>query len=245
MLLIIITFNVPFEVIAQQTAASDSLSALRNTVQFYRQKVKDNSVLFQGRQYIGFDNRIEGHAFFLTSEWLEGDLYYKGRHYQQVPMLYDITAEELVVKHYEGLFRIKLFKEQVDHFVLLGHHFVNPMATDTAIADSKGRLLLNDGFYELLYKGNSQVLAKRKKIVEESIVEKRIHIEFVQNNFFYIEKDGVYYAVKKKGSVLGVLKDRKKEVRQYLTKHKIKFRKNPEFAIVKMVEFYDGETYKQ
>ncbi|AHM61510.1 hypothetical protein D770_16280 [Flammeovirgaceae bacterium 311] len=251
--LILLISGLPPKVSAQEAAKSDSLTALHNTISFYREKARDNSFLYHGREYIGFDNRIEGHAFFLNNEWRNGNLYYKGQLYQQVPMLYDIAAEELVVQHYAGVFKIRLFKELISYFELSGHHFINIAAVDPAAGvpaagnDAASGAVVNDakgspmipGFYDLLYQGDTQLLVKRRKNIKETFMDRMIHREFDQKNLYFIKKEGAYYPVKSRGSALRVLGDQKKEVRQFLSRNKIKFRNDPEHALMKMVEYYD------
>jgi hypothetical protein len=227
--------------------------------------------LYYGREYTGADNRIEGHAFFLINEWQNGSLHYMGQLYQNVPMLYDIATEELVVKHYAEVFRIKLFNEKINYFILSGHLFVNlaagspaagspaagspaagspaagspaagsPAAAESALTDAKGSGMI-PGFYDLLSDGNSRLLVKRRKIIKETITSNELHREFIHKNYYFIEKDGVYNPVKNKRSALKVLSDQKKEIRQYLKKNKIKFRKNRELALVSMVAYYNQAT---
>ncbi|WP_224999995.1 hypothetical protein [Cesiribacter sp. SM1] len=267
-LLILLLAGSTANVNAQSAAGLDSLDdALHNTIALYREKVRDNSFLFHGREYTGWDNRIEGHAYFLIDEWQEGSLHYKGQLYQHVPIRYDIAAEELVVKHYAGVFKIRLYKEKISHFSLSGHLFINLEAADaaavsaaaagvsttadtatgaavaatTVLNDAKGSPMLS-GFYDLLSGGNTQLLVKRRKSVKESIDNNQLHREFIQKNLYFIEKDGQYHPVKSKGSALKVLADQKKEIRQYLKKNKIKFRQNPELALLSMVEYYNQAT---
>ena len=235
-LLVLLLFYFPVEVIAQKAAEPDSLTALNNTISFYRDQVKHGSFIYQGRQYAEFDHRINGHAYFIIKEWQEGNINYKGQHYQQVPMLYDVVNDEVLVKHYGGHIKVKLYKEKIDEFSLSGHHFIKLAATDT-----KGEKMPG-GFYDQLYKGELQVLVKRKKIISEYHHEMKVKRDFVEKDLYFIQKDGVYYPVKKKGSVLEVLKNQKKEIRQFLKQNKIVFKLNPEFAIVKMVEFYDQNS---
>lgn len=214
----------------------DSLSSISRTITLYREAIKDDSFLDEGREYVGINRRIGGHAFFETNDWHPGDIVYKGRLYKNVPLMYDIALEEIVARHYRGFFKVKLFTDKIERFSIAGHDFVRIDEADREATSMEG------GFYDLLYNGDSQVLVKRKKIVKDYIEQTERKVLYSQENFFYIHKDGKYYPVKKKRSVLRVLKDRKKEVRRFLKKNQIQFWKDPESAIVKMTEFYDQAT---
>lgn len=223
--------------IAQQTSLpDDSPSAFSQTISLYQETIKDDSFLDEGREYIGYTNKIGGHAFFEVSNWETGKIFYKGQLYKNVPLLYDLADEEVVVRQYSNPFKIKLFKEEVSYFSLRDHHFVRIKASD-----AKGKPMVV-GFYDRIYGGETQVLVKRKKNLEEKVDGTVLIRRFVQENQVYIQKEGGYYPVKRKGSVLRVLKDQKKEIRRYLKKNQIFFRKDPESTIVKMVEFYDQAT---
>ena len=63
---------------------------------------------------------------------------------------------------------------------------------------------------------------------------------FVEKDNFYILKNEVLYAVNDKNSVLDVLKDKKSSIEKFLHQSKLKYRKNPESTMIKMVTYYDG-----
>jgi hypothetical protein len=57
---------------------------------------------------------------------------------------------------------------------------------------------------------------------------------------FYILKKGIFFQIKNKKTHYSFYGDNKKEIRRYLRKSKIKFRTNPEEAMVKSAEYYDN-----
>ena len=231
-LVLVLLFRIPAQ--SQEVSEmEDLIPALSTAISFYRENIKDDSFIYEGREYVGFHFKIEGHAFFGSNEWQLGDLVYKGQFFRQVPMLYDITAEEVVVRHYGKFFRVKLYRQKIEHFSLLNHHFINISGKDV-----RGAPMI-PGFYDHLYKGSTNFFVKRSKVIKETYINNELHREFIRNDLFFIEKEGVYYPVKTKKSVLRVLEDQKKETRKFLKKNKIKFRRNTEYAIASMVEFYD------
>jgi hypothetical protein len=82
------------------------------------------------------------------------------------------------------------------------------------------------------------VLVKRVKYIEETIKDE-LEREFLPQDLYFILKDDTYYSIKNYKGLLAVLKDRSKEVKQYLRRNKIKYRKGPENAIVKAAVYYD------
>jgi hypothetical protein len=99
---------------------------------------------------------------------------------------------------------------------------------------------MRTGFYDVVYGGKSRTLVRRTKSRQEKIVDKRVIAYYPEKNFFYVFKDGRYHSVHTKKSALELFEDRKRELRKVLRENKIKFRKNREMAIVKMVETYDN-----
>jgi hypothetical protein len=62
---------------------------------------------------------------------------------------------------------------------------------------------------------------------------------YTEKDEYYILKEEVLYPVSDEKSVLALMKDRKTEVQKYLHQNKIKFRKNPEVAMITMVDYYN------
>jgi hypothetical protein len=89
-----------------------------------------------------------------------------------------------------------------------------------------------------MYTGRIIVLVKRAKYIEETIKDE-LEREFLPKDLYFIKKEGSYYAVKNYKGLLAILKDRSREVKQYLRRNKIKYRKGPENAIVKAAVYYD------
>jgi hypothetical protein len=80
---------------------------------------------------------------------------------------------------------------------------------------------------------------KRHKEKKEQITQGEVQVEFTEIDRLYILKQGLYIPVKTKSSVLEAFNDRKSDVRKYIRKNKINFRKQREKAIARVVSFYD------
>jgi hypothetical protein len=199
----------------------------------YNPFIYKQSRLYNGIEHLGYSIRITGHAYFLKKELQTGSIVYDELEFVNVPMLYDLLKDQVVVQHSNGFSKVGLVSEKVKEFTLLNHHFIRLEADSLA-----GRLIFT-GFYEELYTGKLSVLAKRIKFIEETIKDELLR-DFIQQNYFYIKKEGVYYAIKNYKGLMRVLKDKAPAVKQYLRKNRIKFRKGPENAIVKATAYYDS-----
>ena len=86
------------------------------------------------------------------------------------------------------------------------------------------------------------MFAKREKKILEKYSNIQISKVVISQNIYYIKKDGVYHTIKNKSSLLSVLKSKKKEVQQYLKTNDIKFKREPERAMIMAVKYYDQLT---
>lgn len=214
---------------------SSQKGALNNTLSLYYASIGKQSSLYNGTEYTYYDPIITGNAYFADIKaFTPGTLNYNGVIFRQVPMLYDIYSDQVVILLYNHFTKIALVKEKVKSFDYSGHHFIY-INTDTLI----NNITLQSGYYDELYNGRSQVLAKREKNVQTTSSQSNLEQYFNEIKSYYLRKNNVYYSINSKGSMLDVLKDKKKQLQQYIRASEINFRKNPEGAMVKIASYYD------
>jgi len=92
-------------------------------------------------------------------------------------------------------------------------------------------------FYQQLVQGKLTVLVKRTKGISEKISGTTLTQKFEETAKYYLLKDGISYPVKNKKDILTAAKDLKKEVQQFLSGKKLKYRKNPEKTMIKEGSF--------
>ncbi|TLV00601.1 hypothetical protein [Dyadobacter luticola] len=201
-------------------------------VSLYKEATSISQNLYNGRQYYVYDSRQEEFQFYNQRKWHNGVVYYDGQKFDSIPMLYDIFKDELVIKHFNGD-HILMQSEKVDYFMLDNHHFAR-LEAGKDINEQ-----MRTGFYDILYDGKTRTIIRRTKSRQEKIVDKRVIALYPEKNFFYIFNDGEYHAVHSKKSVFNLFPDQKKELRKVLRDEKIKFRKNREVAIAKIVARHD------
>jgi hypothetical protein len=225
-----------------QTAATDSSSqqnALNRSLAFFHSSIGLQSRLYNGIEFTGYDPAIKGNPFFEdVNTFTSGSIYYDGSLYTGVSMMYDIYGDKVVVLLYNHFSKYYLIKEKVKSFSYLDHHFVN-IDADTL----KDNTTIKSGFFDELYGGKTQVLAKRSKNIQVSpsvITGPESYYNYVQD--YYIRKNGTYYSFGSQGAMLSVLKDKKKELQQFIKDNQIKFRQDPEEAMVKIASYYDHLT---
>jgi hypothetical protein len=212
---------------------------LNNARAVFNAAIGEQSPLFNGPEYYFYSPVIKGNAYlFDVNSFMKGAVLYDGVQYKEVPLMYDLYKDELVALLYNNFSKYILLKGRVQHFDLLDHHFVN-INTDTLNINSP----IKSGYYDELYNGKTQVLVKREK----SIQNRNNGIGVPETYFnpttdFYMKKGITYYVISSENGLLNVLKDRKKDVQQYIKTNKIKFRRDPEQAMVKIASYYDHLT---
>jgi len=211
--------------------SSSEVLAVSRSVNYYYKVIGENAHLYNGSEYIQTDSRIKGDPFFGSKEQQPGAIFYDGTLYSPVPVLYDILKDELVIDRYNAHFKIVLIKEKTDYFSFGGHKFirVDPKADEESP---------EAGYYDLLFDGKVRVLARYKKKIVESIYLAE-GSSFVQENAYFLQRGTQYYPVKTKKAALAVFKDKRGEVSRYLRKSGIKFKDDPQNAMVSMAKYYD------
>ncbi|HMH34756.1 MAG TPA: hypothetical protein VK543_17090 [Puia sp.] len=211
-------------------------ASVHNTIDLYYKNIGENAHLYNGSEYMLYslyDKQDSKNLYFQSIFLQNGDVFYDGTLYQDVPLTYDLLHDDLVTTRYKQNYRIRLNADKVGYFKLAGHQFVR------IIDDTAQRLPFGTGYYDLMYNGKSAVLVKRRKRLEERLSSAGNFVNYLADDRYFIRRDGSYYPVWTKRSVLDVFKDKKKELRKYLRKNKITFAPFPEFGIVKASEYYD------
>ncbi|HWD90137.1 MAG TPA: hypothetical protein VG367_18545 [Mucilaginibacter sp.] len=225
-----------------QSAQTDTAQhAMSNVIANFYLNIGQQSRLYEGHEYIGYDPHIKGNALFPldAQTWSLGEVTYDGFEYKNVPMMYDIYKDVLVALLYNHFSAYTLLTERVSNFSFSGHRFVRVNA-DGLVNDKSG---ITTGFYDQLYGGRTEVLAKRVKTIQNSTNQTlALETYFIEANDYYVKKGGVYYKVSGQGAFLNVLKDKKPELQKYMKDNGFKFRTNPELAMARLAAYYDQIT---
>jgi hypothetical protein len=188
---------------AQDSATANKITqaAIHNAVTSYYQYTDKQSRLYTGVEYYGYSPMIEGIPFFQQNTWQRGRIVYDGLSYDTVQMMYDLVKDRIVILHYNGFYRIALFSEKVKEFDFLQHHFVR------LEHDSLRNSAPVTGFYDQLYTGNSSVLVRRSKFIEETVRD-QVERKFIVKDQYYIRRDGAFHIIRTKSALLSLVKHR-------------------------------------
>jgi len=223
-----------FSIAQIKNEISNEQLTVRNAASVYFKSLNEQSRIYRGVQYTGFPYKLSnGHQYFETQFPILGSVYYDGILYNNIPMWYDLVKNQVIVQYVDGFSEIKLHNELIDYFSIYDHHFVH------LGRDKIGNNVLSEGFYDLVYVGKTQVLVKRSKGTLKEVNTGIALTILKQKNEVYLVKEGVYLPVNSQASVLNALGSKQREIQEFLRKSNVKFRKDPENAIVRMVRYHD------
>lgn len=223
-----------------QAAEQDSIkckNAVDNTIAFYTRMVGLQAGIYAGSDY-QYERINSGYVFWGTENRVNSYITYDHIEYRDVPLLYDIVKDNVIINDASKPYFILLESNKISQFSISGHTFIR------IFADSLSGSVIKTGFYECLYDGKTKALSKKKKIIDEFIdIGNVLNRTAMEKDKWYIYKEGAYFEVEGKSSILKVLGDKKKEILQYSKQDKIRFKNNMDDALTRIVAYYDTLTF--
>lgn len=217
---------------AQSDTAFVSISKM-NTIARHRDALGAQAGIYNGSLYVPPKQTFDQHPYFLSEDWITGTLWYDGEYFSEVPIMYDLSNDAVIAEHYPSGHAIQLVRAKLDRFSVAGHFF------EMIENESASSSLPKTGFYEVLYKGETKVIAARKKFLREKIEVKEITITYEDQNRYFILLNGVFFPVRSKASVLKLMDDRRQELKKFLRQQKLVFGGNRELMIKGLAAQYD------
>jgi hypothetical protein len=224
---------------AAQELINDSItSSLYNSfpVSLYYNAIGENAHIYTGYEYFTPDRNIKGSPYFLSDGPVPSRLIYDDSYYQDIPVLFDIARDELVVNRLGQNFKISLVNDKLMSFTVRNHEFIR------ISRDSVHGLELESGFYDKMYAGKTIVLVKRKRKLQETLVYNSAVYEYKDDYKYYVISAGQLVQVDSKSSVLELFKSKKAEIKSFLRKNKLNFKSDFEKALVATSAYYDQLT---
>ena len=222
-----------------QDLTSDSISSAlynSNPVRLYFNAIGENSHLYTGYEYFTPDRNIKGSPYYLSDGLWPANLVYDDNYYLNIPILYDVVKDEVVINRLGQNFKISLVTDKLKSFTFHNHEFIR------ISGDSTNRLSMANGFYDRLYNGKTIVLAKRKTHLQEVYVYSQINLEYIRQDIYYVIIGGQIVQVDSKSSVLKLFQSRKSEIKAFIRKNKLSFKSDFERTLVAISAYYDQLT---
>ncbi len=199
-------------------------------IRTFNTAVGDQSEIYNGAGYKLYPTALRGSPYFEDKIHPAPSLIlYNGTWYENVPVLYDVFNDEMI-----GILNDNMFVFRTDKLAqvyLSDHHFI--------YLDAQSVSNLTPGFYDELYDGKTQVLVKRISTVQSSVNQQAVEVVYENKDIIYIKKGNSYHQVSSKSSVMDMMKDKKKQLTQYLNDNQIKYNNDREGSIAKLAGYYD------
>jgi hypothetical protein len=200
------------------------------TIESYtRSLLGADSRLYNGREYIRNGTPAKGFPYFEWDSLRTGYLDYDGISYV-IPLEYDLAQDQLVIRDYADHFLIGLVTEKARHFSVGSYHF-RYIAPGTAH-------LPDPGFYQELYNGSQVTLLarRRKNLVFPTTRDEQA--QYIQISSFFVLLNGSSYKIDSEKELLDILRDRKGELKKYIRKNRLSFKRNMEGSLIQTIAHY-------
>ena len=224
--------------VTAQSAADDSTlykKAVSNTIALYYKSAGDQLGLYNGIQYGGYPfSFTEGHPFFYSNKPGIGSVVYDGILYENLSMQYDEIAEALFMQ--DSARRIQLLNPRIERFTLFANNFIR------IVKDTESAALVKTGFYNILYEGGTSLLKKEVKLIRDDVSTGELRHFVDATEYYYLKKNNVFFSIKSKGGFLDLFKDKRKQIKQYIAKNKLSYRKDRDNMLAKATAYYDQLT---
>jgi hypothetical protein len=203
--------------------------AQKNAVKFYLSRPGFVSNVYNGTQYTEYRPQDNEHPY-LTEDWIYGNVIYGGDRYESVPMLLDLSVDQLITVYPFGN-AIQMIQDKVNSFELGSRKFVR-----------LGNGQVKEGFYEQMYDGKVKFYIRREKALQVRLQGTIQESSFEMSKAYYLYKDGVYHSFKTRKKFLHILEDRKQELKRYMRESGINFGADREMNAVRVLAYYDKIT---
>jgi len=228
LLAIIFSFN---KTTAQTSSLQSIPDSFINVKEFFQNEIKEDVHLYTGKEFIKYSVNIKGHPFFETDQMQNGTIFYDGTLYENVPLLYDIVSQEIVINRYNSDERMKLLNEKIKYFTFDGYRFENIFSVEGKDEN------VSSTIYEIMSEGRAGVLAKRIKRIKNGL-KAEDPTSFVEEDELYVHNGKNLYAIDNKNSILQAFSDKKDFVKAFIRKNKFRFKKNIEKELIMTAEYY-------
>lgn len=199
----------------------------------YQVAIGENIPYNEGREFPGYGIKLDGHPFFSSDQLSSGDIIYDGVRYTAVPMLYDLVADEVIIRPPGYQYLVRLSREKVPSFTFRGEEFFR------ADPDSSGQR-----YFQYIYKGEVRAFARKRKQLNHVTTAERAIDRFDEYDDYFILKDGEISRASGNNSVLKRFREDKDELKKMIQREGLSFKRDPETFLRKCAAHYDQSRTK-
>ena len=222
-----VLLSLPEKIDAQVTSNSEE-DILTQAKAIYRADDR----LLNGKYYKPKHFFAEGHPYFEKDEWEEGTLYIKGIQYNNIPIKYNIEDDKIIIKF--------ISENRISKDILLHNSFVDSLNLGHHTFHNTSNFSFNNsiGFAELIYDGKINAYIKHSKKFKDELTERNPHGKYIEpKKKLYLFADSSYTPIRSRKELMVYFKPHEKELKPFLRKNRINFKKASSLQIVKLIQF--------
>lgn len=210
-------------------------AAIAHAVKEYRSYIGVAAPLYAGPKYTNYTQMVEkGQPFFINTSFHPGTIVFDNVYYDRLQLKLDVLTDRLILADPLGNSELCPDPEKITAFTILDHAFVKLNRDGAKNAPAAG-------YYEVLYsKKGITALKKESKILRQSLEGTTVTRYILTNYDYFIRKGNTYYSINRKGQLLDVLKDHKKELQDYINKQNLDFEEKKDEAIKATLLYYEN-----
>lgn len=192
----------------------------------YLKEAGDQAEMFIGKIEHGYPSTVYlKHPYWIVEDFLQGDVWYNGRLYQNVLLRYDAYLHQLVVKTPIKKSNVCVQMQLVEKFIMDDIEYSRRNGEFMAIHVSTPRLELVE---------RMQIQTK-----EELVGTEKVQNEFRRKVKYYVLRDGQMHEVDKMKSVIKLFPDLKKELKLFAKMNQLNFKVHRQSSLVSMIKYAD------
>jgi len=218
----------------QQLSAQDSLSwqATERYAVDYMEAVSRYAVLFSGNRQQPLTVSTRNHQYFKEETYTTGRLSYHGIVYPGISLRWDLYRDELVLFSPSN-FNLVLSNEHLGFAEMYGYHIFYFHSDGLKGCPPAG-------YYILLYSGENLLLLEKSinELFQKDEYNKIIYYFSLSTNF-YLQKNGAYYKIKNRRTLLKTLDTHRKELKRFIRVNELRYRRDAEKMVLQVIKEYD------
>ena len=205
---------------------AQQMSQIKNLTQWHDQEVgMENSLLFNGPVYLMQIRTQNTHQFFKERQWTSSDIHYENYSFYDVPVVFDIEKELIILKHPE-LYRldgIVADMQRIVGFDIYGHHFKKIDIPESL------------GFYDILFEGRKLSLVLHHHKIEKAY---SYGTDFYQIDKYYVIYNNTLNLIKKQKTIREILPNAY-QILKKMRRNKVKLNPKNEQNLIKFIRTLD------
>lgn len=192
----------------------------------FRKEAGDQAEMFAGKVEPGYPPMIyTNHPYWMSSEFVPGDIQFDGRLYRSVPLRFDAFLQQLVVNTPVKRSNVIVPIDRIEGFVVDGIEYARR----------------NGKFMAILYSSPRMELVEQVHItVKEGLVDNRVQYEFKRSVKYYLLRGGQMLEVDKLKSVMKLFPGLKKELKSFAKMHYLDFKEHRQSSLISTIKYADG-----